>query len=719
MSTLFSIHARTLTGLEEPLAEELRALGAQDVVCGSRVVFCKGSLETLYKANLWSRTAIRVLRPLASFPALDEKAFYDAVRKVDWSPWIKADGLLAVDAHVRSSFTTHSLFLAQLAKDAVVDQFRDKTGVRPSVDLENPDLRIVVSLFKNEGQIYVDSSGDSLHRRGYRRKAGDAPISETLAAGIVVLSKWDPTTPLLDPMCGSGTFGIEAAMKVRNIAPGLLRERFGFQSWADYDRELHTRLVTEARAAVRKDATATIVGIEIDGVVAQIARENAVRAGVPDLVKIENANFFEWDGRFEKPGTILLNPPYDERLPVDNVAVLYQKIGDRLLQSYPGWTAHMLSGNLEAVQYVGLKPSRKTVLFNGAIECRLFQYELRADVEAAERRMARRQAPPEINPRWKEKADMLANRLRKNLKHLGRWAKRESISCWRVYDWDVPELAFMIDIFGDRMHFAEVERNHDHSPIEHTKYMQLMVDTAASVLGIAPDKVYFKKRKPQKKAQEGGGFQYAPHDETGEFVEVDEGGHRFLVNLADYLDVGLFLDHRKTRSIVESEAKGRDFLNLFAYTGSFSVYAAAGGARSTTTVDTSKTYLEWAGKNLSLNGFKGPQHQGVRSDALEFLERSRETFDLAVVDPPTRSVNRSSGRVFDVQEDHVPLLRAVFNRMRKGGKVYFSTNYRTFNLDEAGLKAVNAGVKIEEITSHTIPLDFERKPSHRCWRIQL
>lgn len=710
----FPLHVRTVTGLEPVLAEELVSLGARDVQPKSRVVTCIGDLSVLYGANLWCRTAIRVLRPLASFAAPDEKALYRGISAVDWTPWVRPDGTLAVDANVRSSFTTHSLFVAQLAKDAIVDAFRERTGRRPSVDLERPDCRIAVSLFQDMATVYVDSSGESLHKRGYRRKAGEAPVSETLAAGIVKLTGWDGTQPLVDPMCGSGTFLIEAGLMLRNIAPGLFREEFGFERWSDFDEALWRRLREDARRAIRRDAKAELRGIDKDAAVVAVAQENVARAGLEGLVKIETGDFFTWSGMPETPGTLLMNPPYDERLPVDNVAELFQKTGDRLKRAYGGWKAYVLAGNLEAAKYVGLKASRRIPLFNGSIECRLFEYELRAlspDAPAEAPRW-RKDVRPEEKPEWKAKAETFANRLRKTFKHESKWAERTGVTCWRVYDWDVPELPFVVDLYGDRLHVAEIQRNHDHSPLEHTRWQELMVKTAAEVLGIASDKTYFKVRKPQQS-----GFQYTPHASTNEFVEVKEGGHTFLVNLADYLDVGLFLDHRNTRAMVEKEAKGKDFLNLFAYTGSFTVYAVAGGAKSTTTVDTSGTYLEWAEENLRRNGLLGPNHRFVRMDSFEYLERTAHQYDLVVVDPPTRSVNRSSERLFDVQADHVRLLHLVLLRVRPGGRVYFSTNYRTFQFDEAGLRHAVA-VDVEEITSQTVPQDFQRKPSHRCWRIQ-
>jgi len=702
----FTLHVRTLTGLEPLLAEELAALGAVEVQPRNRVVTCQGDLEVIYRANLWCRTAIRVLRKVGEFAAGDEKALYQGIHAIDWSPWMSATGTLAIDGHVYSSFTTHSLFVAQLSKDAVVDQFRDKTGERPSVDLERPDLRIAVTIFKNEAQVFVDTSGESLHRRGYRLKAGEAPLSEVLAAGIVKLSGWVPATPLVDPMCGSGTFGIEAGLILKNVAPGLFREEFGFQKWKDYDPVLFEKLVAEAKQAIRKDVKGTILGIELDRNVAAIARENVERAGLRGLVQIEAADFFQFDRVPAVPGTVVINPPYDERLAVDNIAELYQRIGNRLKEKYRGWTAHLLSGNAEAVKHVGLKSSRKLELFNGAIECELVSYPVATDAQVSE--------PQTNNPEWTKKAEVFANRLRKNLKHYSKWAKREGITCWRVYDWDIPEFPFILDLFGDKLHFAEVPRNLDRSPLDHQSYMQLMVKTAAQVLGLSSENLYFKKRKPQKS----GSFKNTSETETGEFLEVGEGGHRFLVNLADYLDVGLFLEHRKARAWIQKDASGKDFLNLYGYTGALTVYAAAGGAKSTTTVDTASTYLEWAGKNLALNGQSPAKHHLVRADVLEYLEGTSGKFDLIAVDPPAKSVNRKSGATFDVQADHVRLLRLTLDHLRPGGKILFSTNYRNFKLDEKAL-AEGRTFTLKEISVKVLAFDFERKPSHRTWLIEL
>ncbi|MBI1859871.1 MAG: bifunctional 23S rRNA (guanine(2069)-N(7))-methyltransferase RlmK/23S rRNA (guanine(2445)-N(2))-methyltransferase RlmL [Deltaproteobacteria bacterium] len=709
MTSRFPIHVRTLTGLEDILSSELKALGADPVAASPRLVTCVGNQSLLYKANLWCRTAIRVLVPIHTFSAADEKAYYQGIRTIDWSRWLSAKSSLTVDAHVHSSFSQHSLFVAQLTKDAVVDTIRDRYNDRPSVERVDPDLRINISLFQNTVTVFLDSSGESLHKRGYRKQTGEAPLSEALAAGLVRLSRWDPAIPFLDPMTGSGTLCIEAGLIATNQAPGLKRA-FGFERWPDFNRSLWNSLRTDAESAIRPAPQTQIIGLEKDERVAAIARDNAERAGLTNIIRIETADFFEWKKEFSMPGVVVVNPPYDDRLPVDNTAQLYQDFGDQLKRAYPGWRASVLTGNLEAAKFFGLRTSSRTTLFNGPIECRLLEYELRSEPF-----LERPRATPEgVLPLWSQRAEMLKNRLTKVLKRHSRWTERERVTCWRVYNWDIPELPYLIDLYGDRLHFAEIERNHDHSPLEHTRYTQLMRETAASTLGVAPEKVYFKKRKPQKS----GGFQYSAHDTTNEFLTVLEGGHQFLVNLADYLDVGLFLDHRVTRRLVEKAATGKDVLNLFAYTGSFSVYAAKGGARSTTTVDTSRAYLDWAERNMTLNGFSDGNHRFIRSDVLEFLERTTLQFDLSVVDPPTRSVNRSSGRTFDVQSDHTQLLSLVLDRMRPGGQVFFSTNYRTFAIDEAGLKAKRA-VTLREISQQTIPPDFQGKPSHRCWKIDV
>ena len=713
MKTLFPIQVRTLTGLEDILAEELKALGAREIRTSNRVVFCEGDQEVLYRANIHCRTAIRVLRPLVSFPAPDEKSLYEGLQKVRWANWLRSGGTIAVDASVYSSFTTHSLFVAQLSKDAVVDQLRKQWGTRPSVDLRAADLRIVVALFEDEAQVSLDSSGDSLHKRGYRTQSVEAPLSETLAAGIIRISGWKPEQPLLNPMCGSGTLAIEAALMAKNIPPGLIRNHFGFQNWPDYQEKLYRKIIEEAKSNVIRSPSVTIIASDWDPSAVEATKENARRAGVAELISVKQGDFFESDNADGLKAVMVMNPPYDERLQVDNVAELTQNLGDHLKQKFGGCTAYLLMGNLEVVKYVGLRPSKKTVLFNGGLECRLLKYELRSPKQESSQGPIWRSGEAPSYPLWDQRAEMFRNRLRKNQKQLDQWLKRQKISCYRVYDNDIPELPFQVERFGEHLQIWERQRNYEHKPTEHSHYQTLMSQTAAEALGVSIDNVNLKRRKRQKD-----GFQYSGSRSESEFIEVTENGLSFLVNLSDYLDVGLFLDHRNTRAMVKEQAAGKDVLNLFAYTGSFSVYAASGGARTTTTVDTSKTYLNWALENLKLNGLASHHHSIVRSDTIEYLQQTSKQFDICIVDPPTRSVNRSSGRVFDVQQDHADLLALVREVMRPGGLVYFSTNYRTFELDAASVRSVYPG-GVEEITQVTVPRDCQRFFSHRAWKLSV
>lgn len=366
----------TLAGLEEVLAEELRALDMEYIKVGTRAVTCSGNLRQLYEANLWCRTAIRILKPFRSFKARDEQDLYDQVQKTDWSEYLDLKQTFAISAAVSHSTFEHSLFVAQLTKDAIVDQFRKATGERPSVDLVHPDIRLNLHMHENMVTLSLDSSGDSLHRRGYRLQTNVAPLNEVLAAGIIGLSGWDRKSPFIDPMCGSGTLLIEAAMMAQNIAPGLYRrDPYGFESWKDYDASLLEMVWKTAEAKASFTPKASIIGYDIDPDYVQAARNNIDNAGLQDIIKVEEADFFKTEAPAQ-PGVVVMNPPYNERILSDDINELYKNIGDTLKHNYQGYDAFVLTGNLEAAKNVGLKTSRRIPLYNGPIECRLLKYEL-------------------------------------------------------------------------------------------------------------------------------------------------------------------------------------------------------------------------------------------------------------------------------------------------------------------------------------------------------
>jgi len=366
--------AKTITGLEEVLAAELRALGANDVELLKRAVSFKGDKALMYKANQWSRTALRILKPLKSFTLVNEEDLYTELRQIPWEDYMDVHKTLAMDAVVNDSLFTHSHFVALRAKDAVVDYFRDKFGRRPSVNTENPDLRINIHLQNNICDISLDSSGTSLHKRGYRQIVGEAPMSEVLAAGLILLSGWDKQSNFLDPMCGSGTLLIEAALIANNIPPSTYREDFGFMKWKDFDAELWENLKNEA-FDLQTEFDYKIIGSDISERNLSSAIRNVRSAHLHKDIEL-SVGSFENIVPPEGTGMLITNPPYGERIQVHDIIQLYRQIGDTLKQKFAGWQTWVISGDLLAIKHIGLKPTKRITVFNGQLECKFNKFEI-------------------------------------------------------------------------------------------------------------------------------------------------------------------------------------------------------------------------------------------------------------------------------------------------------------------------------------------------------
>ncbi|WP_245328190.1 THUMP domain-containing class I SAM-dependent RNA methyltransferase [Hymenobacter aquaticus] len=371
--------ATTQFGLEEVLAQELRALGAKIEKVGQRAIEFTGTKQLLYEANLWCRTAVRILKPFAGFYARDEKALYREVGRIDWQDYIRPDQTFAITAVVNKSTFEHSLYVAQLTKDAIVDQFRNRTGSRPSVDVKNPDIRLHLHMIENDVVLSLDASGDSLHRRGYRQQTNVAPLNEALAAGIILLTGWDGKKPFIDPMCGSGTLLTEAALIAQRIAPGLYHQgKFSFQNWADFDQSLWDSVLMDARSARIEEPQAYLAGSDLSREYIELARENVAAADLEDYIRLGVRDVKDAQAPKNEPaGIVVSNPPYGERIGEEaQMEALYKTIGDTLKTGFQGYDAYLFTGNLEAAKRVGLKASRRIPLFNGPIDCRLLKYEL-------------------------------------------------------------------------------------------------------------------------------------------------------------------------------------------------------------------------------------------------------------------------------------------------------------------------------------------------------
>ncbi|WP_396371013.1 bifunctional 23S rRNA (guanine(2069)-N(7))-methyltransferase RlmK/23S rRNA (guanine(2445)-N(2))-methyltransferase RlmL [Klebsiella pneumoniae] len=696
-----SLFASTARGLEELLKTELEGLGATDCQVVQGGVHFQGDTRLLYQSLMWSRLASRIMLPLGECRVYSDLDLYLGVQAIPWTEMFNPGATFAVHFSGLNDEIRNSQYGALKVKDAIVDSFTRKNLPRPNVDRESPDLRINVWLNKETAHISLDLSGEGLHLRGYRDGTGMAPIKENLAAAIVMRSGWVPGTPLLDPMCGSGTLLIEAAMLATDRAPGLHRGHWGFGGWAQHDDGIWKEVKAEAQTRARQGLAAyesRFYGSDVDARVIERARRNARRAGIGELIDFDVKDVAQLNNPLPKGpyGTVISNPPYGERLESEPALIALHSLLGRIMKSqFGGWNLSVFSASPELLSCLQLRADKQFKAKNGPLDCVQKNYHL-AESEGGKPAML---------------AEDFANRLRKNLKKFEKWARQEGIECYRLYDADLPEYNVAIDRYAD---WVVVQEYAPPKTVDAHKARQRLFDIIAAtiaVLDMAPNKLVLKTRERKK-----GKNQYQKMAEKGDFIEVQEYNARLWVNLTDYLDTGLFLDHRIARRMLGQMSKGKDFLNLFSYTGSASVHAGLGGARSTTTVDMSRTYLEWAERNLRLNGLTGRAHRLMQADVLGWLRESTEQFDLIFIDPPTFSNSKRMEDAFDVQRDHIRLMTDLKRLLRKGGTIMFSNNKRGFRMDHDGLAAL--GLKAQEISQKTLSQDFARnRQIHNCWLI--
>jgi 23S rRNA (guanine2445-N2)-methyltransferase / 23S rRNA (guanine2069-N7)-methyltransferase len=717
MSTILEFFATCPKGVGDLLAAELTSFGAEKVKESAAGVSFSGILEVAYRACLWSRVASRILLPLAQFPVSSEDDLYRGVRQVPWEDHLSLDSTFAVNASGKTESVDHTHFASLKVKDAVVDRFRDLTGKRPSVNVRGPDIRLNLHMARGQGTISIDLSGEALHKRGYRHEKGAAPLKENLAAALLLRAGWPQLSsdgnPFIDPMCGSGTLPIEAALMGGDVAPGIFRAVFGFMGWKKHQTGLWTNLQVEARYRMKEglERLPVILGYDSDRASVRAARGNLQRAGLDKRVHIERSSLDslqEPAAARGRKGLIVVNPPYGERLgEVEALRELYSIMGQRLREGFNGWRAAVFTGNPDLGKEMGLRAVKSNNLYNGNIKCRLLHFDISKDHFTKE--MGNNQTEETILRKACEDGKMFANRLRKNLKAAEKWTKPQDIACFRLYDADIPEFNIAVDIYGEQVHVQEYEAPHGVDPRYAAARLETALDLIREILDLTREQVHLKVRRRQR-----AGSQYEKKEEKKQFLEVRESGLNFLVNLTDYLDTGLFLDHRITRGMIRDLARNRDFLNLFCYTGSATVYAAVGGAASTTSVDMSGTYLDWTRRNMDLNNLRGPEHRFHRADVLKWIRNQTKRYGLIFLDPPTYSRSKTMEGDFDVQRDHVHLIQDTVRLLVPEGTLIFSTNRRKFTLEESALE----GLVIEDITKETIPRDFEKSRwVHKCYKI--
>lgn len=764
--------ARCAGGFEPLLADELHDLGAHRVRPLQGGVAFFGSLEDAYRVCLFSRLATRVQLVLARIDANTADVLYENVYAFPWEEHIPEGATIAIRAHGTSSQLRNTQFTALKVKDALCDALREKRSRRPNVDTHSPDISIDIAIHKTRATLYLNLTGASLHRRGYREDGLQtlAPLKETLAAGMLRAAGWHKYVDqmrtqgehvgtrsehadtrgkqsparkgaraenlccFIDPMCGSGTLAIEAALMAADIAPGLLRDTWGFTAWLQHDSCAWERVQSQAQARMEQGLVFAqrylrIVASDIDAEAIEIAQDNAHRARVNDIIEFhmqDAASIMQHVRRACKvlpaSGLMALNPPYGQRMfEQGQLKKAYRALSASIDELPDGWNLAIITPDASIDTSVGSVPIQTIDCYNGPIETTVRIYKIAEETRCVlefDSLAGKRCTVPVAEAN----TEQFVARLRKVAKERAKWARKNNVSCYRIYDADLPDYAFAIDIYHDKdnedcayIHIAEYQApaSVDAQRAAHRLHDALAVIPALFEIDEAD--VFVKVRRHEK-----GGGQYRDAQEASKVVHVQEAGHVFEVDMAARLDTGLFLDHRDTRTMVQEMAAGRRFLNLFAYTGSASVYAAAGNAVSTTTVDLSRVYLDWAKRNMKANGFDGPEHRFVQADVLAWLQEQRKRqrlFDVVFCDVPTFSNSKRMGKnTFDVQRDHVNLIQAVCSILDKQGTLLFSCNRRSFKLDREAL--LEAGLNVEDITARTIPYDFARNPKiHRCFLI--
>lgn len=707
-----SFLALTSPGIEVLLADEIKSLGGEQVVQKPEGVYFSASMVQGYKISLWTRLATRVMLKLGEGEAQNKDALFKAASSINWLEHFNSDTTFAIDFVGYSEEIRNSQFGGLTIKDAIVDQFREQGLERPNVDKKSPQISFQARLLRDNVSIYLDFSGRGLFQRGYREHSGAAPLKENLAAALIIRSGWlaDTSKPLVDPMCGSGTILIEAIAMATKQAPSIYRESWGFESWLKHDEDLWCEQLNKAKddsAVALHDAqnsSLKVFGIDIDPRVLNTAQQNARNANVQRFIEFKCQNTNDMKNAFGHSGTILFNPPYGERIgELPELVENFVLFGQKLKSQFIDWRVAILTANVELLSMLKLSSFKRYKFKNGPLDCQFALYNVDS------KQLAKDAINPESS--FAEGDSAFANRLKKNGKSLKGWLKSNQIDCYRLYDADIPEYNVAIDIYGEYLVIQEYAAPKTIDEQKATKRLQEVLYWAPKVLQVPTDKVILKTR-----AKQTGKNQYQRVDKSKQSITINEHGALFKINLWDYLDTGLFLDHRKTRQIVAKKSKNKSLLNLFAYTGSVSVQAALHGASSITTVDMSNTYLNWAQDNFDLNKLNGHKYEFIQADCLDWLKKNTTTFDVIFIDPPTFSNSKRMEDSFDVQRDHVDLITDALKSLADGGEIFFTNNKRNFKMDFDAMEAL--GVKAQAMSDITRDKDFSRnKHIHNSWSI--
>ncbi|WGV12109.1 bifunctional 23S rRNA (guanine(2069)-N(7))-methyltransferase RlmK/23S rRNA (guanine(2445)-N(2))-methyltransferase RlmL [Psychrobacter maritimus] len=736
-------------GLEAPLQTELTSFGIASEIKSTGRLAVTGTLRDLYTICLWSRVASRVLMLIKRKNINTEydvaEQLYGLAKSVDWTEQFKLEQTFAIRLSVDKRVAVSQQFAMLRIKDAIADTFNEVYDSRPNVDSKNPDFSVFATVNDKQAELYLDLSGTSLHRRGYRVAMTEAPLKENLAAALLYSAGWHKKNEqgnaplynaLIDPMCGSGTFIIEALLMHCDYAVGIDKaaNQFGFYQWQHHDDALWQQMIDDAQTRFRDalaitneqpDTLPLILGFDADSGAILATEKNLIAAGLQDLLPLLDLETRALDqlssvlkplvddGRLSNP-LVITNPPYGERLGDEEmIKPLYHALGLILQDSFAGIDIDpmvgILAANVEQVDILPIKEPKTLRCHNGAITV-YFRYGTLIAGQTGN--LVSRFEKREIEV---EEGQDFINRLQKNLAKLKKLAKKDTVSNLRVYNADLPDFKVAVDLYGDYVHVQEYAPPKTIPPETAKKRFNLALMGIREVFGINREQIFIKTR-----ARQSGNDQYSKQGNTekrGKFYVAREDGAYFYVNFTDYLDTGLFIDHRNMRARIKDNSRNKSVLNLFAYTCTASVHAALAGAKKVTSVDLSQNYLDWGKQNFVLNGLdvSRNKYQFVAADIFEWIKDNTEQFDIIFIDPPTFSNSKKFQGTFDVQRDHSALINRAMNRLTSDGVLYFSNNFTRFELDEQ----LTERYDIVDITQKTIGFDFDvKKPIHQSFEIR-
>lgn len=692
--------------LELLLKDELIELGAENVAEKLSGVVFYATASVLMRCLLWSRLANRVLVLINQIKVANSDELYDAIYQTNWQAQLNTSAqTLAINFKGTNKELRNSQYASQVVKDAICDRLRENGQNRPDVVKSNADLSVSVVLKNNQILVYQDISGRSLHLRGYRKTLTKAPLKENLAAAVLIRANWPELSKhnynLIDPMCGSGTFLTEGYLMACDIAPGLTNPHYCVETWRNFDQDKWNELLFEAKNRMFvgiENFKGQIIGADHHKDSVKITEEHAYQLNAEDKIQCQYKTFENFNIP-SKNNLIVCNPPYGVRLQ-KNTEATWKLLGQWMAKKAQNSHAAIMTYAKNQGFLLGFRAKKSWKLLNGDLAITLIAFAIGEETQL--------KSPEGQKHALPETAQMVANRIKKNLSKLKKWIKKENIKAYRVYDADIPEYAVAVDVYNDEINIQEYKAP---SSIPEKKTQKRLADAilgAQVALDVKNNKTHIKTRQKQHN-------QYQKNKSECEDIVVHENNRKYLVNLEKYLDTGLFLDHRWIRNHIQESSQGQSFLNLFCYTGSVTVAAALGGAKESISVDTSKSYLAWTKENFRLNRLDIYKHKTVRSDVLDYLSHCKQKFDIIFVDPPTYSNSHSRESDWDVQRDHKQLLLACIRVLNSKGTILFSNNYRKFALNPELSDYFN----IIDLTHQSISPDFSKSKIKRvCFQLQ-